>query len=185
MIGETTSVTTRGNTPGFALRVVLEHGSTPISTRTLTVEGELLVGRDASAGLCLEDDLVSRRHVMVRAEAEGLEVEDLSTNGTLVNGSPLRRARLLVGQECTLMLGASKLILRRIERTDPARSGSGGTPSVVTPSAVVAEPQTGRLAEPANAPSVPFAPADPTARGPEPAPARAGGAAADRGSARA
>ncbi|MET0285005.1 MAG: ATPase, T2SS/T4P/T4SS family, partial [Polyangiales bacterium] len=101
----------------FVLQVVIESGSSR-STRTLTVEGALLIGRDAEAGLCLDDDLVSRRHAIVRADGAALEVEDVSSNGTLVDGAPLRRARRSVGEECVVCLGASKLTLRR-ERALP------------------------------------------------------------------
>jgi pilus assembly protein CpaF len=113
-----TSTQLNARDPSFALRMILERADALISTRTLTVDRELLVGRDAAAGLCLEDDLVSRRHVMVRALADGLEVEDVSSNGTLVDGTPLRRARRTVGRECTLLLGASKLQLHRLDGAD-------------------------------------------------------------------
>ncbi len=98
--------------PSFALQVTIERGEQN-SSRTLRVDGSLLVGRDPSAGLCLEDDLVSRRHVVVRSEGAGLAIEDVSSNGTLVDGVPLRRARKSVGAECSLCLGASRVTLRR------------------------------------------------------------------------
>ena len=96
----------------WPLQVDLESAGKPAWSRTLDLRSELLVGRDAGADLMLEDDLVSRRHVIVRRGAKGLEVEDVSTNGTLVDGQPLRRAHRRVGDACTLMLGASKLGLR-------------------------------------------------------------------------
>jgi pSer/pThr/pTyr-binding forkhead associated (FHA) protein len=48
---------------------------------------ELILGRDPSADIILEDDLVSRRHAKIRRDWSGTHVEDLqSRNGVLVNG---------------------------------------------------------------------------------------------------
>ena len=50
----------------------------------------LEVGRDPSAGMVLEDDLVSRHHVRVIPEGGSALVEDLgSLNGTFVNGQEI------------------------------------------------------------------------------------------------
>ena len=65
----------------------------------------LVIGRDPAADLCLADQLVSRRHARVRADAGGAIIEDLgSSNGTLINdveiSEPTRLAagdRLLIG----------------------------------------------------------------------------------------
>ncbi len=56
----------------------------------LPVGREALLGRSAEAELHLPDTFVSSRHARVRAELEGLVVEDLgSTNGTVVNGEEI------------------------------------------------------------------------------------------------
>lgn len=48
--------------------------------------------------ICLDSSGVSRRHAVVRLTEGGLTVEDLaSKNGTTVNGEPVDRARLTVG----------------------------------------------------------------------------------------
>ena len=112
------------------LQVDLESAGKRAWSRTLDLQRELLVGRDASADLLLDDDLVSRRHVIVRRGASGLEVEDVSTNGTLVDGQPLRRAHRAVGAGCTLMLGTSKLGLRLVSpQRDTPVPPAGAQPS--------------------------------------------------------
>jgi ABC-2 type transport system ATP-binding protein len=51
------------------------------------VTGTIVVGRDASADLILDDDQISRQHVQLTASDGRAVVEDLgSTNGTFVNG---------------------------------------------------------------------------------------------------
>jgi hypothetical protein len=56
----------------------------------------------------LGDPQVSRRHAEVRRDAEGFSVFDLgSTNGTVVNGSPVRERRLADGDE--LRIGSATI----------------------------------------------------------------------------
>lgn len=56
------------------------------------------VGRSAGAGFILDAALVSRLHCRLTATDPGLEVVDLdSTNGTFVNGKPIKKALLQPG----------------------------------------------------------------------------------------
>ncbi len=92
--------------------------------------GEVVLGRDPSAGVPLDDPDVSRRHCRLRVTHEGARVLDLgSTNGTTVDGEP-------VAGEAELPLGA---VLR-----------VGGTSLVLVPAAEPAAPlaatDDGRLA---------------------------------------
>jgi pSer/pThr/pTyr-binding forkhead associated (FHA) protein len=109
----------------FWLRVVIEPYVAPISTHLLNVRDALLIGRDPGAGVLLHGELVSRRHVLVRAtHGGGLEIEDLSLHGTLVDGMPLLRARLRVAHECTLQVGCVRLRLHRLHAPEVS-SASG------------------------------------------------------------
>ena len=101
---------------GITLSATLQHGRGQASTRSLPLDEPIVIGRDPGAELCLEDPLASRRHVVVRDTAGELEIEDVSSNGTLVDGHPLRRMRRLVGERCVLHIGASVLELRRQPR---------------------------------------------------------------------
>jgi hypothetical protein len=57
----------------------------------------LVIGREADCDIILNEPKISRQHVRLTQTAEGrFQVEDLeSTNGTWVNGVPLKGARLL------------------------------------------------------------------------------------------
>ncbi len=51
-------------------------------------QGETVVGRDASAGLVLDDARISRRHAVLTRTGVGVVVADLgSRNGTFLNGT--------------------------------------------------------------------------------------------------
>ncbi|MCM2373226.1 diguanylate cyclase [Aporhodopirellula aestuarii] len=56
----------------------------------------LAIGRDISCDLVLDDASVSRRHVQLIQTLEGHALQDLgSTNGTLVNGTPIEGRHVL------------------------------------------------------------------------------------------
>jgi len=78
----------------------------PDAGRTVALVGELEIGRDPGAGLSLVDDLVSRHHARIRAEAGAAVIEDLgSSNGTFVNDAEIHApTRLAPGDE--LLIGA-------------------------------------------------------------------------------
>ncbi|MGH8998586.1 MAG: FhaA domain-containing protein [Acidimicrobiia bacterium] len=68
----------------------------------------VVIGRLATCDIPLGDPQVSRRHAEVRRDAEGFSVFDLgSTNGTVVNGSPVRERRLSDGDE--LKIGSATI----------------------------------------------------------------------------
>jgi hypothetical protein len=57
-------------------------------------DSALVIGRDASAGIVLDDPEASRRHAAASVEGASVRVEDLgSTNGTFVNGERITAAR--------------------------------------------------------------------------------------------
>jgi hypothetical protein len=91
--------------------LVLVQGGQPIRTWPLTA-GELSIGRAEQSDIPLADPGVSRNHARVVREGDDFIVEDLrSTNGTEVNGQPIRRRRLANGD--MLKLASSTLQFRR------------------------------------------------------------------------
>jgi pSer/pThr/pTyr-binding forkhead associated (FHA) protein len=98
----------------FLLEVLLEPFERPALTRVLSVDRELVIGREPTADLTVQGHLVSRRHVLIRAAQSGLEIEDVSRNGTLVDGVTLRGGQRRVSSECTLVVGCVRLSLRRL-----------------------------------------------------------------------
>ena len=64
--------------------------------RQTPLEGSLEIGREASAGLAIDDEQASRLHARVTAQGDHAVVEDLgSTNGTYLNGQPVEGQRTL------------------------------------------------------------------------------------------
>jgi hypothetical protein len=91
--------------------LVLVQGGQPIRSWPLATS-ELTIGRAEQSDIPLADPGVSRNHARVVREGDDFIVEDLrSTNGTEVNGQPIRRRRLANGD--MLKLASSTLQFRR------------------------------------------------------------------------
>lgn len=72
-------------------------------------DGPVTLGRLPECDVVLNDPNVSRRHAEFRRTADGVVVTDLgSTNGTRVNGVPVREQQLVSGDEITV--GSSTLV---------------------------------------------------------------------------
>lgn len=93
--------------------------------------GEYIVGRRAHAQIVISHGTVSRRHARLIVKQPGVTVEDLgSANGTRVNGKPVARRELNVGDQVQFgaivcLLAASPLSSRASsedERTHPLKS---------------------------------------------------------------
>jgi hypothetical protein len=71
-----------------------------------------VVGRDAGCDVVIDNFQVSRRHCLLEVLERGVAVKDLdSTNGTFVNGAPVKDGTLYEGDR--LSLGTYGLTLRR------------------------------------------------------------------------
>jgi len=71
---------------------------------------EVIVGRDATSRLVLDDRSVSRRHCVVRKEGKTFKIVDLdSRNGTFVNGIPVRERDLEHGDQ--IRIGMSTFLV--------------------------------------------------------------------------
>ena len=67
------------------------------------LQSEIVIGRDASAELTIDDGSVSRRHARVTQTTRGFQIHDLgSTNGTLVNGQAVAEIDLEYGDRIEL-----------------------------------------------------------------------------------
>jgi hypothetical protein len=77
---------------------------------TIEVTVPTVIGRDATSGIRLEhDEFVSARHARIEPRPEGAMVDDLgSTNGTFVNGSKVKRAKLAKAGD-VIKVGATEL----------------------------------------------------------------------------
>ena len=74
-------------------------------------DDSLTIGRSRSNSIVLDDMLVSRRHVVITADEEGLLLRDLgSRNGTFVNGRRVEQTHLHEGDR--IGIGASTFEVR-------------------------------------------------------------------------
>jgi len=83
-----------------------------------------LLGRGTDCDLRLVDPGVSRHHAELRVENDQVVLVDLgSTNGTFVNGQPVRRVTLSDGMR--IALGRTTLVFRQDPLTNQDGQGSG------------------------------------------------------------
>jgi hypothetical protein len=78
--------------------------------KTQAVSGpRIVIGRSRDCDVRMADENVSRRHAEIRHEGDTWWIADLgSTNGTMLNGSRVRRERLREGDRITL--GATEIV---------------------------------------------------------------------------
>ncbi len=142
----------------------------PLAGQTFEVAGELVIGRD-EGGVTLEDALVSRRHAVVRALHQTLEVEDLgSTNGTFVDGERLTGTKSVIdGAE--IRVGTTVLEVRGVVPVEVTRMRPIGEPEATRIGAQLADPEATRprAVQPAAAAIPTPSPAPPSERAREPA----------------
>ena len=90
----------------------LEAVSGPLKGKVFSLAGgELSIGRDPANEISLLDSLVSRRHCVIRKEAEAFRLLDLeSRNNTFVSGVPIRERVLVPGDQ--IRVGNSVLVFQ-------------------------------------------------------------------------
>ncbi len=92
--------------------LTLLHATGAVSQVYPLTQPEVLIGRSEQSDIALADPGVSRNHARIIREGDDFIVEDLrSTNGTEVNGQPIRRRRLADGD--VVKLANSTLQFRR------------------------------------------------------------------------
>jgi hypothetical protein len=106
------SSVTAGPTPAPEETPAAEGGPrVEVGGASHVLEGTTVVGRGADADIQLTDTGVSRRHVELAVEGDGVSVTDLgSTNGTYVNGRRVSSALAVDGDRITV--GTTELVVR-------------------------------------------------------------------------
>jgi hypothetical protein len=78
-----------------------------------------VVGRGSEADITVDDTGISRRHVMITWDGRRAQVEDLgSTNGSKLNGEPVRKA--LLEPEDVITVGRTDIVFRVLPQAAPA-----------------------------------------------------------------
>ena len=102
-------------------------------TEPVPLAGEMRIGREADCEIQIDDRCVSRYHLVIRVDADGVFVQDLmSTNGSYLNGRRLMKIeRLDDGDELRIHNHVFRLT---------------GAPAYRAPTEVVAAPANNALA---------------------------------------
>ncbi|WP_030170529.1 FhaA domain-containing protein [Spirillospora albida] len=100
-----------GGQPRLLVTTAVEGADATQRTYEITTPVTLL-GRGTDCDLRLVDPGVSRHHAEIRVEGPEIVLVDLgSTNGSFVNGQPIRRVTLVDGSRVTM--GRTTLVFRR------------------------------------------------------------------------
>ena len=109
--GASSGATMVGSPSGSSLSLVAQSG--PDAGRSfLLTSAQNVIGRDQSAEVALSDPTVSRRHAMVRVDADRTTISDLgSQSGTQVDGEVVTGVQITVGER--VVIGQSEFTLMR------------------------------------------------------------------------
>ncbi len=89
------------------------------------LKGRTVIGRGSEADLTLDDSGASRRHAEVQWDGTRARVRDLgSTNGTQLNGSPVKDA--ILEPDSVITIGRSRITFRVLAQATPGASDSRG-----------------------------------------------------------
>src|SRR6185295_9821596 len=110
------------SSPGFHLAVVDGDDARLVE---LGDGGRLIVGRDPTLDLVLDDGKVSRRHAVIACDGDTVEVRDTgSRNGTRVNGQAVRTAK--VGDGDRIGIGRWEIVVLRVDDAAAAAAAAPG-----------------------------------------------------------
>jgi pSer/pThr/pTyr-binding forkhead associated (FHA) protein len=127
----------------------------------------ITLGRDASAGIVIAENEVSRKHAEIVPVEAGYELRDHSANGVFVNGARVPTAQLLSRSD-VIRIGTEEFrFYADVRPSGPSATATPATPAMVTPPPQAPAPPPVASAPPASAPSIapppePAAPVSPT-----------------------
>ncbi len=99
---------------------VLIGQSGPLNGERWVIEGELVLGRDASCDIIISDRQVSRFHARVSRTEEGVLLEDLgSKNGTFLNGARVEEPMVLSDSDVVQVSVAQHFVFLSSDATVP------------------------------------------------------------------
>ena len=115
------------------MTLTLEIVEGPGAGTQFDVSRPLVIGRDDTADLVIEDSQASRRHARIEPTAHGAIVEDLqSTNGTFVNDNELH-GRVEMGPDDELLIGVTVMQVRTPDEVQRQPSAVRAVPAFAAP----------------------------------------------------
>ena len=92
------------------------------------LKGRTVIGRGSEADVTLDDSGASRRHAEVQWDGTRARVRDLgSTNGTQLNGAPVKEA--VLEPDSVITIGRSRIVFRVLAQASAADAGRGVDPA--------------------------------------------------------
>jgi pilus assembly protein CpaF len=131
------------------LEIVLTREGVTLWSSPVGHGEQLRVGRAPDCDVVLDEHAISRVHALIRIEADLLEVEDTSTNGTVVDGMVLHQAVRKLGFDRPIAVGMHIVTVRRC-----ATPGAVPDSPTVSRHGSARESRTTETCGSANAPSV-------------------------------
>lgn len=111
-------VTQKDTRNGGENPVLIFHSGVNAGRRVVLDREEVILGRDQSADIVVDDRQVSRQHVRIAQHSEGYLIEDLnSKNGTWVNDMPLKGAIALKDGDVIELAKISRLMFLETDVT--------------------------------------------------------------------
>jgi len=121
--------------PKFILRGV----SGAYFGKTYPLRGSTIMGRHSECHICVNADGISRKHVQIDVEPDGLTVKDLgSSNGTYVNGKKIESSELKVGDE--LKIDNIRFLVQTPGMAEPTKPEGGDKSKPKAKSTTSSEP---------------------------------------------
>ena len=139
------------------MSLMLEIVEGPGAGKQFEITQPVVIGRDETADLVIDDTQASRRHARIEPTGNGAIVEDMnSTNGTFINDNELH-GKAELGPEDDLLIGVTVLQLRTEQAVQAQPSAVRAVPAFAAPETrpTYTEPVTGGNGGPA-----PLAPGD-------------------------
>jgi pSer/pThr/pTyr-binding forkhead associated (FHA) protein len=105
----------------------------PLNGQRWLLKGDVIVGRDDSCTVIIQDRQVSRYHARFITQAQGIQLEDLgSKNGTHVNGQPVIEPVILQDGDVIQIALAQQFVYMSSDSTIPLEL-SGQKPTETAP----------------------------------------------------
>ena len=115
------------------MALTLEIVEGPGAGRQFTIDHSVVIGRDNTADLVIDDSQASRRHARLEPTAHGAVVEDMnSTNGTFINDNELH-GRVEIGPNDELLIGVTVMQLRTPQDVQRQPTAARAVPSFAIP----------------------------------------------------
>jgi pilus assembly protein CpaF len=106
-------------TPATTLQIVVQSSERSYQVVCRPEQFPVSIGRDPTCHIQLEDPFVSRQHLWLHVESRGVRVEDVSSNGTVVDGHSVKRESTLIKYGDPIRLGRHSVFVKLMKSDGP------------------------------------------------------------------